>query len=259
MSTAQPVSAAPQLRFFDAFVRLGALTQPPPGHDPSVEALLEAMDLAGIESALVMSAETNLSSPLTTNPDIAEACAAHERLHAVWSILPSQTGEMPVEALLEGMRRHDIRALRADPEQGRYQLNRHTFGDLFDELVERRIPLFLRAMPNDWPQVTALLEAAPELTLIAHDMGPWGTDRSFRPLIERFPNFYIEISSYELDGGVTAFVERYGPDHLLYGSAWPCRPMGGASLRLRNEPISMDAKEKIAHANLERLLQEATL
>lgn len=259
MSIAQPVSPAPQLKFFDAFVRLGAVKQPPPGHDPSVEALLNAMDMAGIESALAASAETDMSSPVTANALIAEICAMQERLHPVWTILPPQTGEMPVAELLEGMRQHGVHALRADPQQARYQLNRLTFGELFDELIERHIPLFVQAMPADWPQVTALLQETPELTVVACDMGPWGTDRSFRPLLEHFPNFYIEISNYELDGGITAFVDRYGPDHMLYGSAWPFRPMGGASLRLRNEPISMDAKEKIAHANLERLLREAIL
>jgi hypothetical protein len=68
---------------------------------------------------------------------------------------------------------------------------------------------------------------------------------------------YVEISTYKLDGGIPAILDRYGPGRFLYGSAYHTFAMGGAALQLRNLDVDRNAKEQIAHGNLERLLREA--
>ena len=251
---AQP---APELRLFDCYLRAGHSTRPPLAPALTPADVLAEMDRCGVDEALVHSDATEISSPVVTNPEVAAFCRADRRLHPVWSILPSQTGEMPLEDLLAGMRAHGVRALAAYPDENRFLLNGVTFGELFEAMIERRIPLFLRGGGTNWARITDVLREFPRLIVIACEYGCWGQDRYIRPLLERFEEFHIETSTLELDGGIPGLVAKYGPRRILFGSVYHRRPMGGASLLLRNLDIAPHAKELIAHGNIERLLAEA--
>jgi predicted TIM-barrel fold metal-dependent hydrolase len=165
---------------------------------------------------------------------------------------------MPLADLLAGMRAHGVAALSAYPDEHRFLLNGITFGEVLEAMIDRRIPLFLRGGGGTgWARTTDLLREFPRLIVIAADFGVWGQDRFIRPLMERFEGFHIETSTLELDGGIPSLVARYGPGRILFGSGFHRRPMGGASLLLRNVDIAPDAKQLIAHGNLERLLEQS--
>ena len=217
-------NASPTLRLFDCYVRAGVSRRPPIAPLLSVQALLEAF------------------------------CTGSSRLHPVWHILPAQTGEMTPERLQRQMRDSGVKMLAARPDEHRYLLNGITFGPLFEMMIERRIPLF---PGGNWQRATDLLCEFPKLRVIVTDLGWWGPDRYLRPLLERFEGFQIETSSFELDGGIPALVEKYGATRILFGSGCHRRAMGAASLLLRNLDISAEDKELIAHGNLERLLEES--
>ncbi|NQT20248.1 MAG: amidohydrolase family protein [Planctomycetes bacterium] len=251
---AKPNNASPNLRLFDCYARAGVSKSPPIDPILSTEALLDEMDLCGVDEALVHSEAAEGSSPLVTNPEIKAFCAPSSRLHPAWHILPAQTGEMPPEELRRQMQDAGVKMLAARPDEHRYLLNGITFGPLFEMIIECRIPLFLA---SNWQRVTDLLSEFPKLRVIVTDLGWWGSDRYIRPLLERFEGFQIETSSFELDGGIPALVEKYGATRILFGSACHRRAMGGASLLLRNLDISAKDKELIAHGNLERLLEES--
>jgi len=251
-----PDTAAPGLRLFDCLARAGVSMRPPLSPILSAEQLLDEMDRHGVDEALVHSDSAECSSPLVTNEEIAAFCAPHPRLRPVWNILPPQTGEMLPEKLFGEMRAHGVKTLCACPEENRYLLNALTFGPLFDAMVERKIPLYLKA---DWLQVADILEEFPRLLVVTTGVGVWGQDRYFRPLLESFEGFHVETSAMELDGGIPALVEKYGPRRILFGSGCHRRPMGGPSLLLRSLDLGEEAKGLIAHGNLERLLGEVQL
>lgn len=250
---------APELRLFDAYTMVGAPIQPPPAVARTPEELLATMDRCGVDEALVRSDELDLSSPLVANPDIAAFCAASERLHPVWTILPPQTGEMDPDTLLADMPRHGVKALFAWPEGNLYQLNGMTLGPVLEELIARSVPLLVDRRKTPWPVITALFEEFPKLTLLYVGGGTWGHDRFSRPLAERFENFYIDTSGYELDGGIKEWVGKYGPERIVFASGYHGRAMGGPALQLRSLDIDDEAKELIAHGNLERLLKEVRI
>ena len=81
----------------------------------------------------------------------------------------------------------------------------------------------------------------------------------FRPLLARYPNVYIDLSQYLLDGGIEALVDAYGPDRLLFGSGFPESYFGGMMMALKHAEISEQAKTAIAYHNLARLIAEAEL
>jgi predicted TIM-barrel fold metal-dependent hydrolase len=150
-----------------------------------------------------------------------------------------------------------VAALRIFPNTHRFLPNAVTLGDILDRMVVRRVPLFVSVRRGlDWPGIYALLAEFPDLVCVICDHGCWGMDRLFRPLLERYPNVYVDTAQYLLDGGIESLVAEYGASRLLFGSGFPESYFGGMMMALQHAQIPAEAKAAIASGNLERILQE---
>jgi hypothetical protein len=240
--------------WFDCNCGFGVPAKPLGGVLRSAADLIGELEFCGVGEALIYHVAMEAESAQVGNRLACEETQDDPRLHPTWAVLPPQTEELgTVEEFLAGMRQHDVRALRAYPEEHRYRLDGLTFGSLLEELVPRRIPLMTG--PH-WQVIADLLSDFPELTLIIRNHGNWGDDRYFRPLIERYPRVHLDTSDYQQAEGVSDFVRRYGPDRLLYGSGAPTLQMGAALLSLAGADVPAEAREAIAGGNLRRLLSE---
>ncbi len=247
--------------FFDCNAFFGLPARRPLAPVCTAELLLEEMDVAGVDRALVWHIAQHDVAPQTGNTMLSAGIAPYQRLTGCWTVLPNQCHEFPeAPELFRQMRETRVVALRAYPDSHRYLLNEVSMGQLLGAMAERRIPLLLSVRRGcTWPTVYGLMSAFPNLTCVVCDHGCWGEDRAFRALLERYPNFYVDTAQYLLDGGIEAFVDDYGPDHLLFGSGFPESHFGGMMMALRHAQIASAAKEAIAHGNLERLIEEAEL
>ena len=252
--------AAKALRFFDCNVRIGRPSALPPladtvRMDHTAEQLLAEMDRAGIERALVWHVAQRDYDAVEGNRLVAEAIAPHPRLAGCWSILPPQTGEGgKIDAFFAAAGKAGVRALRAMPKEHRFLLRREAIGTILERMVAGRVPLILSMENIEWDAVYDLLAGEPELTVILTETGCWGTDRYFRPLLERYPNVAVELSSYIMDGGIEAIVEEYGARRLVFGTDFPLGYHGAPMLMVAHAEIPLEAKEAIASGNLERMM-----
>ena len=259
------------MEFFDVNCYFGQPVKVPasPATCPTVDDLVAELDRAGIDRALVWHIAQLEVSPQRGNEMLAEAIRGRDNLVGCWTLLPPQTSEMPVEALLADMKAARVRALRAFPMRHRFILNGTTLGPLLEAMVERRIPLVYSvrmASPSMdaylvWRDLHDLMREFPELTLIITDHGSWGCDRYFRPLLDAYPRVYVDTSLYFLDGGIESLVERYGAaaGRLVFGSGLPERYPGGMMMAIHHAEIPDDAKEAIAAGTLSRLIEEVRL
>ncbi|MBN1247427.1 MAG: amidohydrolase family protein [Anaerolineae bacterium] len=249
------------MEFFDCNAFYGQPSQRPLAPVGTVDRLLVEMDRAGVERALVWHIAQHDAAPQTGNQMLAEAIAPYDRLTGCWTVLPNQAWEFPApERLFQEMARAHVGALRAFPNSHKYLLNEVSMGDLLEAMVRRRVPLLLSVKRGlSWHNVYGVLADFPDLTCVICDHGCWGEDRLFRPLLERYPNVYVDTSQYLLDGGIEAFVTDYGARRILYGSGFPESYFGGMMMALKHTQIPLAAKEAIAHGNLVRLLEEADL
>ncbi|MHC4716507.1 MAG: amidohydrolase family protein [Planctomycetota bacterium] len=250
------------MRFFDANTCVGLPATPPAGRpDPpgvSGDELADAMDRAGIEQALVWHVAQRDSDPLEGNRLLSDAIAGRDRLTGCWTILPTACGELgDLDEWLRAAMLSGVRAFRAFPAEDRYLLRAEVVGDVMDRLTAARLPLILTVGDRAaWSDAYDLLRDFPELTVILAQLGCWGTDRYFRPLLQRYPNVYVEISDYLLDGGLEALVADFGSRRILFGTNFPTSPHGGMMLTLAHAEISNADKRAIAAGNLERLMAE---
>ena len=213
------------------------------------------MDFCGIQRALAYHAGMRFDSPVVWNDRLVEEIRGFSPLGATWAILPSQTGEQrKPEEFLAAMRSAGVRALRAFPDEHRCRLDKRTFGDLLPLLVERRIPLLVK---QNILSIGDLLKEIPGLVVVAMNVGPHSLERYLRPLMDEFPNLYVETSHYMVEGLIEESCVRYGPGRLLFGSGYPDVCSGAALLRLAQADIPPDARAAIAGGNLERMLEAA--
>lgn len=253
------------MEIFDCNVCFGVPYVPAMAQADTAEALIEEMAFCGVHRALVRHTAMENECPTVGNPLVVRETAEFEYLEPSWAILPPHTGELGApDVFVERMKANGVGALWAFPSKHRYLLNGTTFRALFEVLIERRIPLFVPVMEESggisgFAMLDLLLREFPKLILVATDHGCWGRDRLFRPLIERYENFYVDTSRYELDGGIKAFCDRYGPDRMLFGTAYPDIAMGGPVLTLAHADIPDEAKAAIFGGNLRRLLEEVRL
>lgn len=249
------------MHFFDCNAFFGLPMVRPLAPVPTAEALLAEMDRAGVDKALVWHIAQHDASPQVGNRLLADAIRPHPRLVGCWTILPNQAREFPpLPVFIDQMREARVRALRAFPNSHKFLANAVSVGDWLEAMVARRIPLFLSMRRGiEWRAVYDLLAEFPDLACVICDHGCWGEDRLFRPLLERYPNVYVDTAQYLLDGGIESLVADYGGRRLLYGSGFPESYMGGMMLALRHARIPDEAKAAISSGNLERILEEAVL
>jgi len=259
------------MEFFDANCYIGLPSTAPvsPARCPTAESLEAELDRSGIARALVWHYAQMDVSPQRGNAMLAEAIRGRERLLGCWTVLPPQTGEVPVDRLIAEMKAARVVALRAFPMRHRYILNALTLGPLLEEMVRRRIPLLysvrLASAGMDpyllWQGVHELMAEFPDLTLVICDHGSWGCDRYFRPLMDRYPRVYADTALYYIDGGIESLVERYPSEagRLVYGSGLPEHYPGGMMLAIRHGQIPDAAKRAIAGGTMQRLIEEVEL
>ena len=252
------------MKFFDCSSSFGTPMVPPLRYAETAQELLGEMDHYGIAQALVHHARQREDSPAVGNSILLEEIEGVDRLHGTLAILPTSTGELgSTEALLDLMRMKRVRALWAFPAEHKYSMSKAALGDLYDLMTERGIPLFLNRGESSgvagWHLVEKVLSDAPDLTLIVTEHGSWGEDRLFRPLLEKYANLYLDISRYELDGGIREFVGKYGAERLLFGTGFPHWNAGGSILMLMHADIAEKEREMIASGNLERILGRVRL
>jgi uncharacterized protein len=248
------MSAKP-VRIMDCNCSYGLTGRPPPRFAATPTDLIAELDFCGVDSALAFHTNQRFASPVKWNEILTSDLRGQARLRGTWAILPEACGELPPpEKLLDAMREHGIRALRAFPQEHRYRLDGLACPRLFQLMARRRIPLFAK---ENLLALKEILSDCRDLIVVAVNQGPHSLDRHLRPLMDAFPNLRVETSGLLVEGLIEGLCERYGAERVLFGSGFPDNCNGAALLRLATADIGEDARAAIAAGNLERLLQEA--
>lgn len=245
--------------FFDVNCTIGRPATPPRHGPLTLNGLLAAMDRAGIGRALVCHALSLEAHPSIGNAAVTRETAGYDRLVPCWAVLPPTTAEAPSpDALLDAMREAGVRAVRFCPSAGRHgwPLGSGDAQRLLAALAERRVPALLDSTEATWEQIEAMAKAHPRLPLVLLGVG-YRAIRSLYPLLDAAANVLVEISLYQICGGLREGVERFGARRFLFGTNLPRFEPGCAVASVLYADIPDDAKRLIAGENLAHLLKEA--
>ncbi|MBP1991968.1 amidohydrolase family protein [Paenibacillus eucommiae] len=249
------------LQFFDCNVQVGRMGYKHPLQMWRTEDILAEMERTGIAGALVYHGLSKTHAPMYGNRLLEQELAKSPRLFGCWAVLPEHVGDfMSPDELISEMQLHHIKAAKIFQGSHAFNLDSWTTERLCSALSQAQIPLIMDAqeanyMMNEyeWERVAGLLQRHPDLRVILHNLA-WGQERRLFPILDRFANLYVEMSTLQANEFIEYTYQRFGADQLLFGSGMPFKSPGAGRAFIDYARIPDEAKMKIAGGNLSALL-----
>ncbi len=259
------------MTYFDASAFIGRWPGEKLSYD-SVEGLLVNMRRLGIDRALVTHTIAWQNSPVLGNHLLSEAISAHSELEPCWVVTPGlQVDELGgVPTLCKQMAQHGVRAVRLFPRDHVFSLTERGSDELLSELNRLHYlvildldQIFMQSglydySANSLEVINLLCNKYPHLSILLTRVGYRAFQVLF-PLMQTYPNLYLDLSFFATHQGVEMVTEKLGADRLIFGTSQPLVDPGGAMLRLTEAGISKEDIQKISSRNLEHLLNRVQL
>jgi len=248
------------LIYFDSFTYIGEWTPKDENQLFSTEHLLSEMKRCGISFALVVHTLARDYDPVKGNKMTIEESRKHPQIFPCFVLMPDLTGEFP--ELESYIGENGVRAVKLYPRLHRYFFDEYTCGKIFEILEKSEIPLFIEAGRGfnqnynqaSFDEIEKVCSAHPDLKIVIQG-GRWEEARRIFALMKRFKNLYLEISSFQINGGIEYLVENFGSERILFGSEFPLKSIGSARAFVDYSNINDEDKSNIAGLNLARLLK----
>ncbi|KAA9165509.1 amidohydrolase family protein [Amycolatopsis acidicola] len=191
--------------------------QPPPYSPFDPGRLLEQMDAAGVDKAMVCS----LAQRIENDFIIGLAAKFPERLFGFGQVRP-QDDDAPAE--VARIADAGLPGLKLHPTLHGYFVSDHGLLDpLFRVCAERGLIVLINALDDPFCHPLAIEEIAkgfPEVpTIIGHMGAVWNVPDAIT-VAERNPNIYLDTSATLLSDVRRAY-SRLGPEKIVMGTEWP--------------------------------------
>ncbi|MBN1523580.1 MAG: amidohydrolase family protein [Spirochaetales bacterium] len=230
-------------------------------HDGTIAGLLESMDTASIEKAVVCSIATK---PSQFSPILEWSTSIRsERLFPLASVHPE---DEQLEEHVHEVKKAGLSGIKMHPYYQNYSIDEERMFPFYEALIENELFLvchtgFDIAYPRDRiadpEKIKFIAEKYPSLCFITTHLGAWEDWKEVEKHLMGKP-VYIEIS-YTLgileDDEFVRLVNKHPADYLLFGTDSPWDDQKRAKEHLLSLPLSESLKEKMLHTNAARLLK----
>ena len=244
----------------DALMGLPRL--PIEGLRPDRDDLLDEMERLGIQSALVRHRGALEYGPVDANRVVLEELHGVDELIPSWFLTPDGfEPDFDIAQTVNNMMSAGVKACWSDPgiEAANYCASSWCAGPLYEELQSRRIPLLLEYRILTPDQYHDILRDFPRLRLIILGAPREGRQRTLYRLLREHESLYLCLGhTYSVHRGIEDLCKTFGTDRWVFGMGYPMAEGGAAVAGLAYADIDDQAKEAIAHGNIERLLAEVT-
>ncbi|MDC3727524.1 amidohydrolase [Rhodococcus rhodochrous] len=230
-------------------VRRGEAPPPYTPFDP--QRILDSMDAAGVDMAMVCSLAQRIE-----NDFLIDLVAAHpDRFFGFGQVMPQDDdAEREIHRIADAR----LPGLKLHPSLHGYIASDHGLLDpIFEVCRERGLIVLFNSLDDAFCSPFAIEEVAkyyPEVpTIVAHMGAVWNVPDAIT-VAERTENIYLETSA-TLVSDVKRAYNRLGPDKILMGTEWPGSDFDIERLKIR-KAIPDDAdRAKVEGLNMARLLK----
>lgn len=230
--------------------------------DGTTSGLLADMDRCGVDRSICLGV-ANTGAQVEAANRFAGSLD-QDRLIGFGSIHP----EADVDETLAGLRRHGLAGVKVHPIFQGYAIDDPGVLPLYDAFQETGTVVIMHVGAGSTPDVTArstpekligLIKRFPRLKLIACHFGGYRLFEQAEELIAGLP-VYLDTSwpptLGALDPGrVKTFVERHGPDRIVFASDWPMSDPAAEIAAIEAMGLTTEATEAILGGNMARLLE----
>ncbi len=231
----------------------------------SVDLMIEEMDDAGVTHAVIIGRDTGPEYGVSDNIEIAEFCStSHNRFVGFAGI----NGGNPVAAMNEVRRVRSLGLRGVAFDNGFFNLHEDdsSLWPLYDAVAKEDLPIVLTSsmllgpdLSYSYPEhIRTIAKKYPQTPIIvAHASWPWTTlicAVAFEcPNLYLLPDCYLNMRAPGTDEYIKA-ANQFMPERLLYGSAYPVRPIGESVKGFKALPLNDAAMEGALWRNAKRLL-----
>ena len=228
--------------------------QPPPPHVPfDPKRILDRMDAAGVDMAMVCSLAQRIE-----NDFIIDLVKKHpQRLFGFGQVMPQAD-----DALDEIARMADagLSGLKLHPSMHGYHVADHGLLDpVFEKCAKHGLAVLINALDDAFCAPLAIEEIArnhPQVpTIIAHMGAVWNVPEAII-VAERHEHIYLETSATLLADVRRAYA-RLGPGKIVMGSEWPGSDFDLERMKIRKAIASDADRALIEGGNMARILRLA--
>lgn len=244
------------IKFIDSNCMIGTRAYARECSVKTIDELFDVYDRCGIESGIVHHSIAAADDILEGNSVLMQEIKGVDRLLPQWVAVPSYTGVFAVDKLIAAMKKNGVKTLRIYPRSHNFSVAPYSGGELFQQLNELKIPVFIRCTEIAWEQLFELCNTYPCMPIVICDTGYWAQRQIF-PILDKCRNLYVETSTYVMHDGIAETVNSFGAERLIFGSGLPEGSACGAATLIRYADITEKQKQMIARENILRLLEEA--
>lgn len=241
--------------FFDAFTRIGPRQRKHPAEAWTLAELLAEMDHCSVSGALVASTQSLSYDAAFGNAALSDALKSYPFLHAIWNVLPHQTGEFPSPRELgRRMRDHNVRAVTLSPRSNAWDWASDQARPILEWLAENRVlTLVDRSEFEHYRDFNAFLTTNPRLPVLLTGAG-WSEQRFVLPLLAMHPNLHLSFERFQIHYGMEYLAAQGFADRMVFASNAPTMSMGAHRCFIDYANVPAEVKAKVAGGNLTRLL-----
>jgi predicted TIM-barrel fold metal-dependent hydrolase len=225
--------------------------QAPPPHVPfDPAALLERMDAADVDLAMVCSLAQRME-----NDFIIELVGKHpDRFFGFGQVRPADDDALDEIARIAGA---GLRGLKLHPTLHGYMFSDHGLLDpVFAACAEHGLIVLVNALDDAFCSPLAIEEIAkghPDVpTIIAHMGAVWNVPDAIL-VAERTSNLYLDTSATLL-ADVRRAYRRLGPDKILMGTEWPGHDFDLERMKIGKAILDDADRALVEGGNMARLL-----
>jgi uncharacterized protein len=181
-----------------------------------------------------------------------------ERLLPTWYVTPDGLEpDYDPAKMVDDMLKADVRVCWADPVAEGFSPLPWCSGPLYELLQQRQVPLLLSYDAIKPDDLDTVLTAFPRLRVILLNVPRTGRHRIAYALLRCHPSLMLCLShTYSAHRGFEDLYKVFGQERWVFGMGYPEAEGGAAITGLSYADLPVEAKEAIAHKNIERLLAE---
>lgn len=221
------------------------------------ETILQLMDEAGIEQAVVM---TYRDAPMADGSDplqyIADACRRYPRLIGYARMNPHY-GEAAVRALEHGFRDLGMKGLKLHPVSYVMPPTSPETIALIHKAAEWHAPTLFHCGDEEFTlpyQIAGAAALVPDATIILGHMGGYFHVEDAIQAAQAYPNLILETSAMPYPQMIKRAVEAIGAERVLFGSDGPgCDPTLEVA-KVRAAGLSQQEEALLFSENIARIL-----
>ena len=246
------------LTLFDVNCWLGTPLQPAFTTVDGVEPLKAMLAQYGIHRAVLSHTMCLRYDAQAGNRALADAIRDDESLVGAATLVPEMVRSGTWDGPLKSLIAEGVRLVRLFPRSHNFLLDDEYLDGMLGALQDFRLPVVLWHTEATWQDIAGVCSRYHGLKVIVEGTGRklFYDNRIYYPLLERFPNLYLETHNLTNYLGLDDLVRRFGSRRFLFGSYFPHEDPNSAAMLLTHGDFAVADRENIAHRNLENIIAE---